>query len=572
MNRRTRVLALIAAALLLLTGCSAIPASTDPVVVGPPASVPDETNEGLGIQPGGPEPGSSTDRIVRDFITALTATDIARQYLTPEAAEQWTPSDQVTVIEVAYNATPGSAAGSVTFSANRVARVDSSGGYHTDVGSHTYDFELEQIQGEWRITNPPEGLILDRDGFDALYQEASVYFADPSGTRLIPDVRYFRTNPEQRANRLVRALLNGPVSALKPGVRNELADPVQLRSAVAYSGEPITVDLGGLEDKSEGQLRILSAQLIWTLSDLGIESLRITSNGDPISIPNIGETQTLSDWAEYEPNSYPVAATAYYLNEGAVFNATTEPVDGPVGTGEYAITKAAVSVADTLDNTRIAAVSGAADPPVLRTGPLNGVLDTVDLPGTKTLTAPTWGPSTQEFWIARNGSEIIRVSADGVPKVVDTSSLGDIGKIRTIVLSRDGARLAIIAGDSAEKKRLYLSTVQATSESVSLLPPEPIAADLDVSAVAWNDARTLALLGRSSPTGTVYPYTMLVDGSQRVQLSAPPGDHDATALSAAPGRMFLCSIEGNVLRLQDSNWASLVNSVGVAGADPFYPG
>lgn len=573
MARVTRPLMLILGLLLVLSGCSAVPASSDPIVIGPAVPGRDQSGGGgLGIQPGGPEPDASTDQIVRDFIKALTATDtsfaVAREFLTPESAKEWKPSDQVTVIDVAYAATPGLAEGSVTFTANRVARVDSSGSYRNDNGAVNYEFTLEKVQGQWRIDNPPDALILDTSSFASLYKDASVYFADPSGTRLVPDVRYFRTNLEQRANRLVQALLDGPISTLEPGVRNELDDPVKLRSAVSYGTEPITIDLSGLGEKSEAQRRIASAQVVWTLRDLGVTKVMITNNGEPLKITGVGDVQSDSDWAEYDPNAYPVNASAYYLHEGGVHDDSTAKIPGPVGTGEYQITDAAVST----DGSRIATVSGGAAPPVLRTGGVTELLTVVDLPGTTSLSAPTWGPFTEEFWIARNGTEIVRVSSKGAPKIVGTPALGQLGPIRSIVLSRSGTRLAIIAGEPDGPGRLYISTVQATADSVAILQPEPMAADLDVSGVVWSDARTIALLGRSSPTGTVFPYTMLVDGSRRLQLPPPALAGESSAIAAAPGRAFLSSISHYVLKLQDSDWVSLAGGIVVSGTKPFYPG
>lgn len=573
MTRMTRPLLVILGLLLVLSGCSGVPSSSDPIVVGEAVPGQDQSGAGgLGIQPGGPEPDSSTDQIVRDFIKALTATDttfaVAREFLTPASAKAWAPSEQVTIIDVAYAATPGPTEGSVRFTANRVARVDSAGSFHTDNGSFDYDFTLKQVNGQWRIDNPPEALVLDTGSFSSLYKDASVYFADPSGTRLVPDVRYFRINLEQRANRLVQALLDGPISALLPGVRNELEKPVKLRSAVSYGAEPITVDLSGLGEKSEAQRRIASAQLIWTLRDLGINTVQITNNGEPLQITGVGDVQSVADWAEYDPNAYPVNATAYYLRDGAVHDDSTAKVPGPVGTGEYGITEAAVSV----DGTRIATVSAGAAPPVLRSGGITELLGVVDLPGTISLSAPTWGPSSEEFWVARNGAEIVRVSVKGSSKIVGTPALGQLGPIRGIVLSRDGTRLAIIAGAPDGPGRLYIATVQTTADSVAILQPEPMAPDLDVSDVVWSDARTIALLGRSSPGGSVFPYTMLVDGSQRRQLPPPVLSGQSQTLAAAPGRPFLCVISQNVLMLQDSAWVSLVSGIVVVGDKPFYPG
>lgn len=567
-------LVILLGCLLMLAGCASVPRTSDPIVIGTPAPGVDRGSAGLGIQPGGPEPDAPADAIVRGFIKSLTATDtgysVAREFLTPQQASSWTPTEQVTIIDVAYAATPASTEGRVVLNANRVAQVDTAGTYYVDNSGLEYEFDLVQIQGQWRISNPPQNLILDTRSFESLYTAASVYFSDPSGTRLVPDVRYFRNNPEQRANRLVQALLNGPVSALEPGVRNEFDEPVTLRSAVAFGTSPITIDLGGMGQKSEAELRVASAQLMWTLRDLGVTSLRITNEGVPIEIAGIEPVQSRHDWDDFDPNAFPVNASAHYIRSGAVFADTTAPVPGPVGAGEYAITEAAISIGS--DDPQIAAVSGAATPPVLRAGSLNGTLGVVDIPGTTSLSSPTWGPSSDEFWIVRNGSELVRVSTTGSPKIVGTPALSQLGPIRSIALSRDGTRLAFVAGEPEDAGRLYLATVESTADSVAISQPMPVVTDVDVTAVAWSDARTIAFLGKPASSSNVFPYTMLVDGSQRRAMPQPMLSGQAQTLAAAPERPLLISISENVLKLENSEWVSLVGGIVVNGVNPFYPG
>lgn len=462
----TKRLILLLVGCLMLAACSGVPERSDAVVVGPPPAGGDQSEMGNGIQPGGPERDATSDQIVRGFIKALTATDssysVARQFLTPDADKKWSPSESVTVIAPSIGATPGGTEGTVRFTANREARVDTSGVFHVDRGSIDITFEVKQVNGQWRINNPPSELIVDSESFASLYKNTSIYFADPSGSKLVADVRYFRNNPQQRANRLIQALIDGPVSTLANGVRNELAAPVKLRTAVSYKQDPITVDLSGLGQKSEAQLRIASAQILWTLyGDLNVQSARITNDGGPLEITGVGEIQGYKDWDNLDPNAFPFNASAYYLDGGAILTDTTAKVPGPVGTGEYGITDAAISI----DGTRVAAVSGGASPPVLRTGGINEMLAVVDLPGTTTLTRPTWGPSSDEFWIVSNGTEVVRVPVKGAPKIINSQSLANIGPIRRLTRSRDGTRVAIIAGAPGGPGQLYLATVQQTPTS-----------------------------------------------------------------------------------------------------------
>ena len=49
------------------------------------------------------------------------------------------------------------------------------------------EFTLEQVEGEWRISNPEDGLIILEPDFERLYDERAAYFLDPTGQRVVPD-------------------------------------------------------------------------------------------------------------------------------------------------------------------------------------------------------------------------------------------------------------------------------------------------------------------------------------------------------------------------------------------------
>ena len=75
---------------------------------------------------------------------------------------------------------------------------------------------------EWRITDPPDGLVILEPDFQRLYEEVAAYFLDPTGQRLVPDPRYLITG-EAQPTALVQRLLDGPSAHLAAG-RPEPAD------------------------------------------------------------------------------------------------------------------------------------------------------------------------------------------------------------------------------------------------------------------------------------------------------------------------------------------------------------
>ena len=65
---------------------------------------------------------------------------------------------------------------------------------------------------EWRISQAPNALVIPRTFYDQQYQEAEIYFFDPSGRILVPEPVHVPQGIQvaQLASSLVRALVRGP--------------------------------------------------------------------------------------------------------------------------------------------------------------------------------------------------------------------------------------------------------------------------------------------------------------------------------------------------------------------------
>ena len=113
--------------------------------------------------------------------------------------------------------------GAVTVTANLVGTVDERGVFTVGgTGVFTREFALEQVDGEWRISDPPDGLIILSRTSRGSTTSVSAYFLDPTGQRVVPDPRYLITGDAQ-PTALVQRVLDGPSAALAAGVRNPLA-------------------------------------------------------------------------------------------------------------------------------------------------------------------------------------------------------------------------------------------------------------------------------------------------------------------------------------------------------------
>ena len=566
------LLAILGVLMLVVAGCSEVPASTTPVVVGSAPDGPsgDQSNY-IEIQPDGPVKGDSPDTIVRGYINALATSDptyeVARQFLTGKASKTWQSGVSTSIIDPAYSVQPSGKDGVVNFSASRSATVDGEGEYHGGAESMTNVYKLDKVGGQWRITNPPDGIVLTQSSFSNVFKVAALYFLDPLGTRVVPDLRYYPVNPKQRANTLIDGLLGGPSDALAPGVRNEVSDPVKLRSGVLYNDSEITVDLTGLPVKNGAQLKALSAQILWTLRDLNVKAVRITNDGQPIDVPGVSAVQSIADWESYDPDAVPVDLATFYVADGKVLNAQGVVVAGNAGTGALGVTSASLSV----DGTQMAAVGVATGVPILYVGPAGGDLVAVALPDTVSLTRPTWGAANDEVWLVRNGNTIVRVPIKGQPAIVTPGSLGDITSISTLRLSRDGTRVAMVA-TMPSGSRLFLATVVRSPDGVTITEPVLLSPTVEITQLAWSTARTLVAFGRGLVGTRDVPYSILIDDSSRTQLPAPVFTGRPTAIVAAPSRALVCAGDGIILRLSESTWVSLVPGKVIYGSSPFYPG
>ena len=561
------------ALVLLLPACSTVPSSSPVVqITQAPARPVDE----IGIEPAVPEPGATPDDVVRGFIDAAASTrqghPVAREHLATEPAGTWSDEAGMTVISPDY-ATVTTEAGSVAVSASIVGMVDERGVF--SVGGEerfTREYTLEQVEGEWRITNPPDGLVIAEPDFERLYDERAAYFLDPTGQRVVPDPRHLIRGAAQPTT-LVQRVLEGPSAALAPGVRNPLAG-VQLRSAVTVRGQEATVELRALATDPEPQLAQICAQLVWTLTQLQpIHSVVVRVDGAEVDLEGVPAEQTVDDWASLDPDAVPVDGVGHYVSGGALRTVTAgEPVPGPAGTGAYALAGAAVA-ADARTGELSFLVGVRADPggATLLAGPYGGEL--VPVLNGVTLTVPSVAATREEAWVVRDGTSVVRVPAGAPPQPVSAPTLPGLGLATALRLSPDGVRAAVVM-EGPEGLALYVGTVVRDEDgSVALRDLRDIAPSLSqVADVAWRDSDTLLVLAGDAGEDRIVPYAVGVDGWGLTDVPTAGLPSQATTIGAAPTRQPLVNAGGTIWQLTGGTWTTLVRGQEpLPGTSPFYP-
>lgn len=570
MTGLARTVALIAVGLLTLSGCSTVPDSSPTVQV---TQAPVRPSEDVGIEPSPPARGATPEEVVRGFIEASASTvpghPVAREHLAPQAKESWSDTSGITVISPDY-ATVTTGAGTVRVSAVQVGTVDQRGVFEIGgEGPFSRQYTLEEVDDEWRITDPAGGLVMLEPDFQRLYDPVAAYFLDPTRQRVVPDPRYLITG-EAQPNALVQRLLDGPSSQLAAGVQNPLGG-VELRRTVAVEDQSAIVDLTGLSTDPAPVLSEISAQLVWTLRQLRILRVEIRIDGERIE--GLPREQTVDDWAAFDPDAMPVDAVGHYLDRGALRTVTTgEPAPGPAGTGTYGLTSAAVSAdARTGALSYLVGVRTAGGRSRLYAGPYDGELTA--LLEARMLSAPTMAGTRAEAWLVRNGTEVIRVPDRGTAQAVSAPTLAGLGQTEELELSPDGVRAAAVV-NGPEGPALYVGTVvRAEDGAVSLRDLRGVTPSLSqVADVAWQDSGTLLVLAGDAGEDRIVPYSVGVDGWGLTDVPTSGLPSQPTSIGAAPTRQPLVSAGGTIWQLGAGTWTTLVRGAEpLPGTAPFYP-
>ena len=136
------------------------------------------------------------------------STSVAKQYLTDDAAEEWSPDTTVIYADLA---TPREDGSSVRIRMRDAALLDESGGWRGALprDRSTLTFQLTVEDGEFRIIDPMDALVVGSSWFRDRYRQASLYYFDPTGEVLVPEPVFVPVG-ETFATNLVTALLAGP--------------------------------------------------------------------------------------------------------------------------------------------------------------------------------------------------------------------------------------------------------------------------------------------------------------------------------------------------------------------------
>ena len=149
---------------------------------------------------------------------------------------------------------------------------------------------LTQVDGEWRISEIPDGTAIPEETFKVIYGAYPIYFYDPSFTYAVPDVRWFIKKKTVKA--MTSALLGGPAPYLKGAVVSAFPSGMKLaRESVPVVSGAAQVDLTAkelVEASSEDRLRMQTQLALTFRSQPDVINVELRANQDLVRVEDNG--------------------------------------------------------------------------------------------------------------------------------------------------------------------------------------------------------------------------------------------------------------------------------------------
>lgn len=574
-SRLSRLLVLLTC-LALVASCANIPEQTNAQVI---------VNSAAQPQPKVQLPDRDADPItvVRKFVEASGDTAVAEAYLTEDARRLWRPDTQPTIIEDEFSTVPlpkgkdgDPNADSVEVKATSKGWLDSRKSFVAQVGPLNGTVKLVKQDGQWRISETPgNGVLIPVSAFNNHYRAVKLYFYDSASREVpVPDQRYLPGAPLASPSEIIGLLLQGPASSLTGAVRSALPTSAVQRTNVTPSRDGATVvNLGQLGNLTSEDKRAIAIQIVLSLQDVAATTVRLQVEGLPL-VPD------QPDWkvSDIQPDSDRTTPKAQLTGMVVAGNRVKELRDGkqivnPAGDGTYHVESAAQSV----DGSQLAVVermnSGELQ---LRVGALTEGLRPTTVTGAK-MTRPTWQFAVasneigNEVWVVVDGNITRAVrTREGtwLPLPVNGSELERYGEITELRLSRDGVRVAIVAGG-----RLYVGSVartQGTTNVAIISPKQLLPMVSNVVSVDWMDPSRV-VVATNMQNGLVWQVP--VDGIEAQRYNLANLTAPLTSITAAPSRQTVVTDAVGMWTASETGqvWLPHPQNQGPT-ARPFYPG
>jgi len=496
MRRRPLAASLAVLVAALLTGCVALPTS-GPVGVGHPDPVEESLELDTFVR--SPQPGDSPEDIVQGFIDAAASPRgnyaAAQQYLTEEFKDEWRPDARATIdvradrVVEAPDVSDDATETQVQVATTPVAALTDVGQYEQpeSTAEAKLPYRLVTVDGEWRIAEAPQGLLVDELTFGEVYRSYELYFYSLDYRYLVPDLRWFARTDAVQTN-VVRALLGGPGDWLAAGVATAFPEGTALeQSSVPIANGTASVDLSGAQFDDTRTLQRMQAQLDESLVGQvrNVDSVALSIDGAAQDPPPLADPPIQNPAVDPRPVVYD-GETFGYL---AASNDEVQPIEGvSEQVAALAPTGAAVGAGGTSVAVRseigVSIVRSGDDPVTL--DPRAGsslIVPAIDPQGV-VWSVPTAAPG-----------ELVAYPPEGDPIPMAVPWIGST--ISSLEVSRDGTRIIALLGDGT-RARFVAASIERDADGVPIGLGKVALALTSVSGaprdVAWLDANRVAAL------------------------------------------------------------------------------
>lgn len=565
--RLARAAAFALALLVVLAGCARIPTS------GPVGKSSEGSAGNLSAPvflPAAPQAGASPETIIDYFYRAGSGYEddyaVARQYLTQASSVSWKPDQRALVYREA-RVVATETENIYNYELDVAYTVDADG-IATQSPEGTVEkipVTVTQVDGEWRISDIPDGTAIAEETFKVIYGAYPIYFYDPTFTFAVPDVRWFIRNKTVKA--MTSALLAGPAPYLRGAVASAFPSGIKLaRESVPVVSGAAQVDLTAkelMETSPEDRLRMQMQLTLTFRSQPDVVNVELRANQDLVRVEDDGsvlppvqdksvpsrqiaisgnelvryENNRVSPLPDMQPVSAlnprlpaesPVSQTAAFLNEGR--------------TTLYSITPGQPARALTTRST---------------------------------LSRPSFGLN-EWVWTAGPGgngaTEVVAFRPAGVaegaavPSVTLAPAWLAGRTVKEFRISREGVR-ALVISEQNGKTRVQVAGIIRGGDGTprELTAPVTLATDSNPDQGVWVSDTTVAVM-KGSPSTNVTPELLSLTSGQPQQLAPWPG---LVAISAGNGaeEVYGQSAEGIFQRL-GNGWSPQIKGP----IDPSFPG
>ena len=459
----------------------------------------------------------------------------------------------------------------------QLASISANGQYQQVVSGppRTIKFSLTKVNGQWRITDPPNQLLLSNSEFHRVYQPRNLYYFDSTSRNLVPDPVFvpLQATSTDLAKRLVAALGQQPLGWLQGATQTAFPRGTRQLSPVKIEGSAAVVNLGGtIAGASSETLRNVAAQLVWTLTSASygpsaITSVRLEVNGEPQQIP--GSPNGIAARSTYaskvpvpsaDAGLYFVASDKTVQSLPASGAAQPAPVPGQAGTAAVPMTAIAVSPV-TSGTPALAGIAANGRDVWIGALSKDARLDRWR-PGGK-VTSLSWDRAG-DLWAATSKGVWLLQTGGKAPTAVD---LPFDGKQRVTMLrvAPDGVRVAMIVR-GPDGSHVMVGAITRSGSAASIGSPVQVGAKVArPGGVSWYDADNLAVLVGAG-TAAAQVHKVPVNGSQPTEI-AP--DANAISLTVGGGQIVVGNSSGRMATfvVSTDSWRPLPD-----GQAPSYPG